>query len=308
MLNFIKTFRADEDGAVTVDWVVLTAAIVGLGIAVLAARSSRGADHDGRRHRHRADRDGNRLIQTRRPDPPGRRGGRAHRRGPFAVPPGPRRGRRRHRKSAPMASQLLPHSAVGRAWAERVACGRRATENGHGRRRVAAPLRDRRGGAVTVDWVVLTAGVSSACWSPGRSSRGAPATRRAWHRRRAGAVIVLTPYGPGPGLAAPAGGCGNEKRVRSGPGGRRRPRRHGGLDGARPVRRAVPGARARSSRRSPRRSRRSRSGRPSGSSPTASASPPRTWARSPTPSRSCPRASSAPRRSCSPRARTSCAW
>ena len=29
MLNFIKTFRADEDGAVTVDWVVLTAAIVG---------------------------------------------------------------------------------------------------------------------------------------------------------------------------------------------------------------------------------------------------------------------------------------
>lgn len=36
MLNFIKNFRADEDGAVTVDWVVLTAAIVGLGIAVLA--------------------------------------------------------------------------------------------------------------------------------------------------------------------------------------------------------------------------------------------------------------------------------
>ncbi len=36
MLDFIKTFRADEDGAVTVDWVVLTAAIVGLGIAVLS--------------------------------------------------------------------------------------------------------------------------------------------------------------------------------------------------------------------------------------------------------------------------------
>ncbi len=35
MLNFIKNFRADEDGAVTVDWVVLTAAIVGLGIAVM---------------------------------------------------------------------------------------------------------------------------------------------------------------------------------------------------------------------------------------------------------------------------------
>lgn len=35
MLNFIKNFRHDEDGAVTVDWVVLTAAIVGLGIAVM---------------------------------------------------------------------------------------------------------------------------------------------------------------------------------------------------------------------------------------------------------------------------------
>jgi Flp pilus assembly pilin Flp len=35
MLNYIKNFRNDEDGAVTVDWVVLTAAIVGLGIAVL---------------------------------------------------------------------------------------------------------------------------------------------------------------------------------------------------------------------------------------------------------------------------------
>ena len=36
MLNFIKTFAADEDGAVTVDWVVLTAAVVGLGLAVMA--------------------------------------------------------------------------------------------------------------------------------------------------------------------------------------------------------------------------------------------------------------------------------
>ncbi|MEM8980143.1 MAG: hypothetical protein AAGD04_11710 [Pseudomonadota bacterium] len=35
MINFIKNFRKDEDGAVTVDWVVLTAAIVGLGLAVL---------------------------------------------------------------------------------------------------------------------------------------------------------------------------------------------------------------------------------------------------------------------------------
>jgi len=39
LLNFIKTFSRDEDGAVTVDWVVLTAAIVGLGIAVLTSVS-----------------------------------------------------------------------------------------------------------------------------------------------------------------------------------------------------------------------------------------------------------------------------
>jgi len=35
MLNYIENFARDEDGAVTVDWVVLTAAIVGLGIAVM---------------------------------------------------------------------------------------------------------------------------------------------------------------------------------------------------------------------------------------------------------------------------------
>ena len=35
MMNMIKNFHRDEDGAVTVDWVVLTAAIVGLGIAIL---------------------------------------------------------------------------------------------------------------------------------------------------------------------------------------------------------------------------------------------------------------------------------
>ena len=37
MLNFIKNFRRDEDGAVTVDWVVLTAAVVGLAIAAYTA-------------------------------------------------------------------------------------------------------------------------------------------------------------------------------------------------------------------------------------------------------------------------------
>ena len=35
LFNLIKSFQKDEDGAVTVDWVVLTAAIVGLGIAVM---------------------------------------------------------------------------------------------------------------------------------------------------------------------------------------------------------------------------------------------------------------------------------
>ncbi len=39
-MKFFKpahTFHNDESGAVTVDWVVLTAAIVGLGVAALAA-------------------------------------------------------------------------------------------------------------------------------------------------------------------------------------------------------------------------------------------------------------------------------
>jgi Flp pilus assembly pilin Flp len=36
MMNFFKNFSKDEDGAVTVDWVVLTAAVVGLGIAGVA--------------------------------------------------------------------------------------------------------------------------------------------------------------------------------------------------------------------------------------------------------------------------------
>ena len=39
LIKLVKTFKNDESGAVTVDWVVLTAAIVGLGIAVLAALS-----------------------------------------------------------------------------------------------------------------------------------------------------------------------------------------------------------------------------------------------------------------------------
>lgn len=39
MLKFIETFKNDEDGAVTVDFVVLTAAIVVLGLLVGAAVS-----------------------------------------------------------------------------------------------------------------------------------------------------------------------------------------------------------------------------------------------------------------------------
>ncbi len=37
MIKFIKNFRADEDGAVTVDWVVLTAAVVGLAVAAYSS-------------------------------------------------------------------------------------------------------------------------------------------------------------------------------------------------------------------------------------------------------------------------------
>lgn len=37
MIDFIKNFHTDEDGAVTVDWVVLTAAVVGLGVAAVGA-------------------------------------------------------------------------------------------------------------------------------------------------------------------------------------------------------------------------------------------------------------------------------
>ncbi len=47
LFNLIKNFRNDEDGAVTVDWVVLTAAIVGLGIAVLASVSGGVKDLSG---------------------------------------------------------------------------------------------------------------------------------------------------------------------------------------------------------------------------------------------------------------------
>jgi Flp pilus assembly pilin Flp len=40
MIKFIKNFRKDEAGAVTVDWVVLTAAVVGLGVAAYGSIES----------------------------------------------------------------------------------------------------------------------------------------------------------------------------------------------------------------------------------------------------------------------------
>ncbi|MBY5972830.1 hypothetical protein KUV28_10755 [Ferrimonas balearica] len=40
MINFIKNFRKNESGAVTVDWVVLTAAVVALGGAAYSAIST----------------------------------------------------------------------------------------------------------------------------------------------------------------------------------------------------------------------------------------------------------------------------
>lgn len=39
MTNMIQNFAKSESGAVTVDWVVLTAALVGLGLAVMAVVS-----------------------------------------------------------------------------------------------------------------------------------------------------------------------------------------------------------------------------------------------------------------------------
>ena len=37
MTSFLKKFCVSEDGAVTVDWVVLTAAVVGLAVAIVVA-------------------------------------------------------------------------------------------------------------------------------------------------------------------------------------------------------------------------------------------------------------------------------
>jgi hypothetical protein len=40
LFRLARKFNTEDDGAVTVDWVVLTAAVVGLGVAALAAIKS----------------------------------------------------------------------------------------------------------------------------------------------------------------------------------------------------------------------------------------------------------------------------
>jgi len=45
MRVYLTLFLKSEDGAVTVDWVVLTAAIVGLGVAVISTVSEGALDH-----------------------------------------------------------------------------------------------------------------------------------------------------------------------------------------------------------------------------------------------------------------------
>lgn len=45
MYNAFAKFVASEDGAVTVDWVVLTAAIVGLGVVVITTIAQGALDH-----------------------------------------------------------------------------------------------------------------------------------------------------------------------------------------------------------------------------------------------------------------------
>jgi len=44
MIKFFKNFSKDESGAVTVDWVVLTAAVVGLAVAAYGSIQSGASD------------------------------------------------------------------------------------------------------------------------------------------------------------------------------------------------------------------------------------------------------------------------
>ena len=53
MLNVFE-FAREEDGAVTVDWVVLTAAIVGLGVLVITTVAGGALDHTSGLNSHLA--------------------------------------------------------------------------------------------------------------------------------------------------------------------------------------------------------------------------------------------------------------
>ena len=44
MIKFLRCFRANESGAITVDWVVLTAALVGMALGIVAIISTTAQD------------------------------------------------------------------------------------------------------------------------------------------------------------------------------------------------------------------------------------------------------------------------
>ena len=54
MRAYIRHFYRDEDGAVTVDWVVLTAAIVGMGVIVVTTVARGALDHTSGLNSHLA--------------------------------------------------------------------------------------------------------------------------------------------------------------------------------------------------------------------------------------------------------------
>ena len=52
MFDQFNQFFTDENGAVTVDWVVLTAAIVGLGVVVITTIANGALDHSSGLNSH----------------------------------------------------------------------------------------------------------------------------------------------------------------------------------------------------------------------------------------------------------------
>jgi len=57
MRVYLKEFLLCEDGAVTVDWVVLTAAIVGMGVLVITTVAGGALDHTSGLNSHLASAD-----------------------------------------------------------------------------------------------------------------------------------------------------------------------------------------------------------------------------------------------------------